>query len=128
MSFNPRPRVLYVDNHADSGEMMTELLSFQNIETRVAATASQALALIKAECFDLYILEAWLPDLDGFELCQRMRVADPKTPVLFFSGAAYEADKKRGLEAGAEGYVSKPDIDELVGKIDCYFPYAMAAA
>jgi DNA-binding response OmpR family regulator len=42
-----------------------------------------------------------LPDLDGFELCRRMRAFDPHTPILFFSGAAYEADKKRGIEAGS---------------------------
>ena len=128
MSFNPRLRVLYVDNNEDCGAMITASLNCSKIETRVAASGSQALALMKAERFDLYVLEAWLPDLDGFELCQRMRLADPNTPVIFFSGAAYESDKKRGFVAGADAYVSKPDIDALVGKIDQYVPNATAAA
>ncbi len=46
-----------------------------------------------------------------------MRDFDPHTPILFFSGAAYEADKKRGIEAGANAYVIKPDVDGLVGSI-----------
>jgi DNA-binding response OmpR family regulator len=46
-----------------------------------------------------------------------MRDFDTHTPILFFSGAAYEADKKRGIEAGANAYVIKPDVDGLVGSI-----------
>jgi len=65
----------------------------------------------------LYLLNSWLPDLDGFELCRRMRDFDSLTPILFFSGAAYEADKKKGIEAGADAYVTKPDIYGLVGSI-----------
>jgi DNA-binding response OmpR family regulator len=54
------------------------------------------------------LLDSRLPDLDGFDLCRRMRDFDD-TPILFFSGAAYETDKKRGIEAGANAYVIKPD-------------------
>jgi DNA-binding response OmpR family regulator len=72
---------------------------------------------MQTERFDLYVLDASLPDLDGFELCRRMRAFDPETPILFFSGAAYEADKKRGIEAGANAYVIKPDLDGLLGSI-----------
>jgi DNA-binding response OmpR family regulator len=75
------------------------------------------LSLIQAERFDLYLLDSRLPDLDGFELCRRMRALDAHTPILFFSGAAFEADKKRGIEAGADAYVIKPDIHGLVGSI-----------
>jgi two-component system response regulator MprA len=55
--------------------------------------------------------------LDGYELCRRMRALNLRTPILFFSGAAYEADKKRGIEAGADAYLVKPDIAGLVGSI-----------
>jgi DNA-binding response OmpR family regulator len=50
-------------------------------------------------------------------LCRRIREFDQATPILFFSGVAYEADKKRGLEAGANAYVMKPDFDRLLGTI-----------
>jgi DNA-binding response OmpR family regulator len=80
--------------------------------------------LIQAEHFDLYLLDTWLPDLDGFELCRRMRDFDPHTPILFFSGAAYDADKKRGIEAGANAYVIKPDVDGLLGSITQFVSHA----
>ena len=115
--FNPLPRVLCVDNDEDSREMLSTLLGFSQIEVKAVATGAQALSLMQAERFDLYLLDAWLPDLDGFELCRRMRIFDPHTPILFFSGAAYDADKKRGIEAGANGYVTKPDVDGLVGSV-----------
>ena len=117
MLANPLPRVLCVDDDEDSREMLSVLLKFWRIETKGVGTATQALSLIQAEHFDLYLLDTWLPDLDGVELCRRMRAFDPRTPILFFSGAAYEADKKRGMEAGANAYVIKPDIDGLVGTI-----------
>ena len=114
---SPRLRVLCVDDDEDSREMLSTLLRFSRIEAKAVGTAAQALSLIQAERFDLYLLDSWLPDLDGFELCRRMRDFDPHTPILFFSGAAYDADKKRGIEAGANAYVIKPDVDGLVGSI-----------
>lgn len=117
MLSNLRPRVLCVDDDEDSRVMLMTLLRLALIEAKAVGTAAQALSLMQTERFDLYLLDAWLPGLDGFELCRRMRAFDPHTPILFFSGAAYEADKKRGIEAGADAYVIKPDVDGLVGSI-----------
>lgn len=117
MRSSVKPRVLCVDDDEDSREMLSLVLKCKRIDTKAVGTAAQALSLIEAERFDLYLLDAWLPDLDGFELCRRMRELDPHTPILFFSGAAYEADKKRAIEAGANAYVTKPDLDGLVGSI-----------
>ena len=112
-----RLRVLCVDDDEDSRVMLTTFLKYAMIEAKAVGTAAQALSSIQAEHFDLYLLDARLPDVDGFELCRRMRDFDPETPILFFSGAAYEADKKKGIEAGANAYVIKPDLDSLVGSI-----------
>ena len=112
-----RPRALCVDDDEDSRVMLVMLLRLALIEAKAVGTAAQALSLIQAEHFDLYMLDAWLPEIDGFELCRRMRVFDPNTPILFFSGAACEADKKKGIEAGANDYVIKPNISELVKRI-----------
>jgi DNA-binding response OmpR family regulator len=128
MPSNPRPKVLCVDDDEDSREMLSTLLRFSRIETRAVATAAQALSLIQAERFDLYLLDAWLPDLDGFELCRRMRAFDLHTPILFFSGAGCDADKKRGMEAGANAYVVKPDLDGLVGRMKQFVSNAESAA
>jgi DNA-binding response OmpR family regulator len=112
-----KPRVLCVEDDEDSREMLSMVLKVRQIDTEAVGTAAQALSLIQTERFDLYLLDTWLPDLDGFELCRRMREADPHTPILFFSGAGYDDDKKRGIEAGANAYVIKPDIEGLVGSV-----------
>ena len=96
-----RPRVLYVDDDEDSREMLRILLELRSIETKVVGTAGEALSSIQTEHFDLYLLDGWLPDLDGFELCRQMRSYDSNTPILFFSGAGCEDDKKMGHQAGA---------------------------
>jgi two-component system OmpR family response regulator len=117
MPSNARLRALCVDENEDCRDMLSAALKFWRIEARAVATAKEALSLIRTERFDLYLLDARLPDLDGFELCRRMRDFDPHTPILFFSGAPFEADKKRGIEAGANDYVTKPNMDILLRTI-----------
>lgn len=127
MPTNPSPRVLCVDDDEDSREMLGLLLKHWRIETKSVGTAAQALSLIKDERFDLYLLDTFLPDLDGFELCRRMRNLDPHTPILFFSGAVYETDKKKGMEAGANDYLSKPDVEGVLGRIKQFLTPAQHA-
>ena len=122
------PRVLYVDDDDDSREMLRMLLEMRSIETKAVGTAAEALSTIKAEHFDLYLLDAWLPDLDGFELCRQMRSYDSHTPILFFSGAGHEADQKMAHQAGANAYVIKPNVRHLLGSIARFIPRAKSAA
>lgn len=132
MARGTQPRVLCVDYDEDSRLMLVALLKLAFIEAQAVSTAAQALSLIQTERFDLYMLEGRLPEIDGFELCRRLRAADPHTPIVFFSGAAYETDKKKGLEAGANAYVPKPDIPELLKSLkeftsrDGFLPVAHA--
>lgn len=122
------PTVLCVDDDEDSREMLGLLLKHWQIEAKTVGTATQALSLAQAEHFDLYLLDTQLPDLDGFELCRRMRSVDPQTPILFFSGAAYESDKQKGIQAGASAYVAKPDIEGVLGCIKQFVFGAQTAA
>ena len=82
--------------------MLTALLKLALIEAKAVGTAAEALSSIQAAPFDLYMLDSRLPDVDGFELCRRLRAMNPHAPILFFSGAALDADKKKGIEAGAD--------------------------
>jgi DNA-binding response OmpR family regulator len=61
-------------------------------------------------------------------LCRRLRAINRNTPILFFSGAAFEADKKKGIEAGANAYVIKPDLAGLVSSIRQFASEAQATA
>lgn len=118
MPSRPQTRVLYVDDHADSREMLTTLLAISQIDVTAVPSATTAVSLMQSRQFDLYLLESWLPDTDGFELCRMIREVDPQKPVIFFSGAAWDVDQKRGIEAGASDYVCKPDLDGLLGSIN----------
>ncbi len=128
MLSTPRPRVLCVDDDEDTRVMLSTLLNFALIEAKAVGTAAQALSSIQAERFDLYLLDSRLPEIDGFELCRRLRDFDPDAPILFFSGAASEADMKKGTEAGADAYVIKPDIAGLVENIKRFLSQPESAA
>ena len=117
-----RPRVLCVEDDKDSRLMLTTLLGIALIEAKAVGTAAQAWASIRAEHFDLYLLDSRLSDADGFELCRQIRDHDPQTPILFFSGEGFDADKKKGIEAGANDYVIKPDLETLLGSIKQFVP------
>lgn len=121
------PRVLYVDDDEDSRVMLITLLRHELIEAKAVRSAVQAMSSIQTEHFDLYLLDSRLPDLDGFDLCRRIRDFDPDTPILFFSGMSFEADKKRGIEAGANAYVIKPDVEGLLGSIKQFVSHAESA-
>lgn len=110
-------RVLCVDDDEDACEMLSVLLSTQGIDATCAQSAAEAWLQIRAESFDLYMLDGWLPGVDGFEFCRQIREVDSVTPILFYSGAAYDADKQKGMAAGANAYVIKPDVDVLIDTI-----------
>jgi DNA-binding response OmpR family regulator len=64
------------------------------------------------------LIDNWLPGESGVDLCRRLRQFDPNTPILFYSGAAYEQDKRAAFAAGAQGYLTKPmQIEQLVQEI-----------
>jgi CheY-like chemotaxis protein len=110
-------RILCIDDHHDSAEMLSMLLSQEDYEVVVAASISEALALIETEVFDLYVLDRRLPDGTGIELCRELQVATPGVPCIFYSGDAYELHRQQAIAAGADCYVSKPNIEELINAV-----------
>ena len=115
--FNMQParnRILCVDDHEDSRRMMKVLLEMWNYEVALAGAADDGLYLARSEPFDLYLLDAHLPDGSAFELCEQICGVPGNAPVVLISTAPYEADKQRGREAGAVAYLAKPlDFDVL---------------
>ena len=109
-----RKRILCVDDHEDSCKMMKVLLEMWNYEVVLAGSGRDGLRLAQSEHFDLYLLDAWLPEISGLELCEQICGVTGHAPVVFISGAAYESDKQHGLQAGAVAYLAKPlDFDLL---------------
>ncbi len=101
-------RVLYVEDHEDARELVTLLLARHNCAVTGVESSDQALALARDGKFDLYLIDNWLPGESGIELCQKLREFDSTTPVLFYSAAAYDDDKEKALQSGAQAYLTKP--------------------
>jgi len=107
-----RKRILFVEDDKDNWEMLA--LNLKEHSLICASNFAEGLRLARQGYFDLYILDNWLPDGFGVELCRCIRAFDPNTPVLFYSAAAYPHDMRAAFSAGAQAYLTKPvNSDEL---------------
>jgi DNA-binding response OmpR family regulator len=113
---NPhRKRILCVEDDEDTCSMISSLLGLINCEVASAQTFSEARQRISEESFDLYLLDNWLPGGSGIDLCRKIREEDATTPIIFYSGAAYDSDQQAAMEAGAQAYLIKPmDIARML--------------
>jgi DNA-binding response OmpR family regulator len=108
MRTKPTPRVLYIEDHEDTRELVTLVLEQRSFEVVTGSTIESGIALAGSQQFDLYLLDSWLPDGSGLDLCRRIREFDKSTPILFYSAAAYEIDKAQAINSGAQAYLIKP--------------------
>ena len=102
------PRVLYIEDHEDTRELVTLVLEQRGYEVVTGSTIASGVALAVSQHFDLYLLDSWLPDGSGLDLCRDIREFDNATPILFYSAAAYEGDRVEALQSGAQAYLVKP--------------------
>jgi DNA-binding response OmpR family regulator len=107
-------RIMYVDAHLDTAEMMRIMLRFSGVEVVSVHNWDDALSFAKNKDFDLFLLENHLPDGSGVDLCKQLQAIVPHVPVLFFSSLGREVEKQKGFAAGAKGYLIKPnDLDRV---------------
>jgi DNA-binding response OmpR family regulator len=99
-------RILLVEDHEDAREIAAFVL--EEYALICARNFDEGLRLARCGYFDLYILDNWLPDGNGIELCRLIREFDPHTPILFYSAAAYAHDLRAAYSAGAQEYFVKP--------------------
>jgi CheY-like chemotaxis protein len=107
-------RILYVDDHEDSAEMLRLMLSSEDYEVQLASSVEEALVKARLEHFDLYVLDKRLPDGSGTDLCRMLSLVTPGVPCIFYSGDTYEIHRQEAFAAGARDYVAKPDVDALI--------------
>jgi CheY-like chemotaxis protein len=113
-----RKRILFVDDDEETREMMNALLGIYGYEPVIASSVDDALGHAMGGGIDLCILDHWMTEYNGIDLCNKIRAFDSRTPIMFYSGAGYEADIQKGLDAGAQAYLVKPDIEHLKPTID----------
>jgi len=111
---NPKCRVLCVDDHRDTSDMLQMLLAEEDYEVHTAATMEEGCGMAMKIKYDLYVLDKRLPDGTGVELCETLQKISPDVPCIFYTGDAYEMHRREALAAGAAAFVAKPDIEGLI--------------
>jgi two-component system, OmpR family, response regulator RegX3 len=113
----PKCRILCVDDHRDTSEMLQLILAVEDYEVQIASTIEEACNLAGTSEFDLFVLDKRLPDGTGLDLCERLGLLTPGVPCIFYTGDAYEIHRQQALDAGAAAYVAKPDIEGLIDTV-----------
>jgi DNA-binding response OmpR family regulator len=107
-------RILYVEEHAESSELLTLWLGGYGYELVSANTLTEGLGLAKSGSFDAYILSGKFIDGTGLELCRLIREFDSGAPIVFYSALARDSDLVAAVDAGAQAYLIKPNDFEQI--------------
>ena len=111
--------ILIIEDEPDLAMGLRDNLEFESHAVTHAANGQEGLAAATRLPPDLVLLDIMLPDIDGFEVCRRLREAGYTMPILILSARSQEIDKVRGLELGADDYVTKPfSLRELLARIN----------
>ncbi|MGH1504072.1 MAG: response regulator transcription factor [Acidimicrobiales bacterium] len=111
--------LLIVDDEENLRTMLAAALRHHGFAVTMAADGREGLDAVKSARPDLVLLDVMMPELDGFEVCRRMRTEGDRTPVLFLTAKDTTADKVRGLTLGGDDYLQKPfSLDELVARVE----------
>jgi two-component system OmpR family response regulator len=112
-------KLLLVDDEDNLRSMLDAALRHLGFDVHPVASGREALEAVPTVKPDLVVLDVMLPDLDGFEVCRRLRNEGSKTPVLFLTAKDATEDKVRGLTLGGDDYLVKPfSLEELVARIN----------
>jgi two-component system, OmpR family, response regulator len=115
----PGQHLLIVDDEDNLRSMLAAALQHHGFTVTTAENGRVALDIIPKERPDLVLLDVMMPDLDGFEVCRRLRQEGNRTPVLFLTARDSTEDKVRGLTLGGDDYLHKPfSLDELVARAE----------
>ena len=114
----PSARLLIVDDDPELRHFLRTELEIEGYTCTEAASGQQALRLIRAESWDLLLLDWTLPDFSGVEICRRLRGSDDQTPALMLTARDDVRERVEALDAGADDYLTKPfSIEELLARV-----------
>ncbi len=122
-------RILIAEDEPDMAMGLRDNLQFEGYEVLEAADGEKALEIAKTQRPDLILLDIMLPKLDGFEVCRQIREAGFTVPIIMLTARSQEVDVVRGLELGADDYITKPfGVRELLARIKVSLRHAGAKA
>lgn len=112
-------KLILVEDDNSLGYLLSEYLGMKGFAVTWAKDASEAIQKTKTNLFDLAILDVMLPDMDGFELSQKIKAINPNLPFIFLTARSMKIDVLKGFSLGAVDYLKKPiDEEELVVRIN----------
>lgn len=118
MNLEGKPAILVVEDEASLASTLRLNLELEGYAVSVAADGAAALQRLKEEYFDTVVLDIMLPEIDGLEVLETLRLRDPDLPVLILSARADGQDRILGLRKGADDYLGKPfHLEELLLRI-----------
>ncbi len=117
-----RRRILVIEDEPDLVRGLRDALEFEGFEVLSSGLGREGVRLLRERGPDLVLLDLMLPDANGFSVCEEIRSTHPLVPVIMLTARSQETDKIRGLDVGADDYVTKPfSIGELVARINAIF-------
>ncbi len=118
----PRRTILLIEDEPHIVLGLRDALEFEGFRVTSAGTGREGLVAARQERPQAVLLDLMLPDLNGYQVCEELRRIDPSLPIIMLTARSQEADKIRGLDAGADDYVTKPfSVGELVARIRALF-------
>jgi DNA-binding response OmpR family regulator len=115
-----KPKVIIVDDDRETREMLSLALELEGFDVSQAANGLRLISSLHVDCPDIILLDVNMSWIDGFELCRAVKQNDEfkGIPVIFVSARSSVTDVKKGLEAGAADYFTKPfEVPDLVSRI-----------
>ena len=112
------PKVLVVDDEPNIRELVQVALKFHGCAVTTGATGSEALRLAASDHPDLIVLDVMLPDVDGFEVCRRLRAGGNEVPIIFLTARDTTSESITGLTLGGDDYITKPfSVEALAARV-----------
>lgn len=111
-------RILIIEDEPDMRRGLQDNLEFEGYEVFSTANGAEGLRIALKESFDLILLDLMLPGMDGVEVCRQLKASGSITPIIMLTARGSETDKVKGLESGADDYITKPfSLRELLARI-----------
>jgi len=124
-----KKRILIVEDEPDIVRGLTDALEFEGFDVTSTSTGKDGVRAMRDRGADCVILDLMLPDLNGYSVCEEVRRFNAHVPIIILTARGQESDKIRGLDAGADDYVTKPfSVAELLARIKAIFRRLSRAA
>jgi DNA-binding response OmpR family regulator len=118
----PKKTILVIEDEPHIALGLKDALEFEGFRVLTANAGREGAQLARQERPHAVLLDLMLPDVNGYQVCEDIRQKDPFVPIIMLTAKSQEADKIRGLDSGADDYVTKPfSVGELVARIRAIF-------